>query len=55
MQTVRRLQGSRTVAMFFVENDQAQYQELDCRQGICRAGPASESLAWLQADDHLER
>src|SRR6266496_413896 len=29
MQAVRRLQGSRTVAMFFVEDDQDRYRELD--------------------------
>ena len=29
MQAVRRLQGSRTVAMFFVEDEQDRYRELD--------------------------
>jgi three-Cys-motif partner protein len=55
MQAVRRLQGSRTVAMFFVEDDQDRYRELDVvvreyvAQGLrAKALPGS-------ADDHLDR
>lgn len=55
MQAVRRLQGSRTVAMFFVEDDQGRYRELDVvvteyvAQGLrANALPGS-------ADDHLDK
>jgi three-Cys-motif partner protein len=55
MQAVRRLQGSRTVAMFFVENDRNRYQELD----VVVREYAAQGLKAIalpgSADDHLDR
>ena len=55
MQAVRRLQGSRTVAMFFVEDDQDRYRELDVvvREYVAQ-GLRAKALRG-SADDHLDR